>query len=105
MLDNLADIRWTAQIDRMPGAASFRVFGTITVGNTANIPTLVRSEIQDKPCDLRLDLKANPNQIGLTVITQAIVEYKSADIPNVTSVSIYFEGKLMACINEILITD
>lgn len=26
---------WTAQIDRMPGAASFRAFGTVTVAHTA----------------------------------------------------------------------
>ena len=105
MLDDLTYISWTAQIDRMPGAASFRVFGTVTVGNTAHIPMLVRSEIQDNPCDLRLDLQVDPNGIGLTVMTSALVEYKSADIPNVTSVSIFSEGKLVACINEILITD
>ena len=25
---------WTAQIDRMPGAASFRTFGTVTVAHS-----------------------------------------------------------------------
>ena len=105
MRDDPTYIHWTAQIDRMPGAASFRVFGTLTVGNTGDVPTLVRSEIQENPCDLRLDLQVDPNGIGLTVMTNAFVEYKSADIPNVTSVSIFSEGKLVARINEILITD
>ncbi|MCP2024323.1 UNVERIFIED_ORG: hypothetical protein J2Y84_005805 [Pseudomonas reinekei] len=96
---------WTAQIDRMPGAASFRVFGNVTVTNSAHTPRLVRSEIQDKPCDLRLDLQIDTSGIGLTVLTKKHVEYKSTDIPDITSVSIYFEDKLLVCINEILITD
>jgi hypothetical protein len=29
---------WTAQIDRMPGAASFRAFGTVTVAHTGITP-------------------------------------------------------------------
>ncbi|MCP1416290.1 hypothetical protein J3D47_000533 [Pseudomonas laurylsulfativorans] len=104
MRDDPTYIHWTAQIDRMPGAASFRVFGTVTVGNTGDVPTLVRSEIQDNPRDLRLDLQVDP-RAGATVMTNVFVEYKSADIPNVTSVSIFSEGKLVARINEILITN
>lgn len=104
MRDDPTYIHWTAQIDRMPGAASFRVFGTVTVGNTGDVPTLVRSETQDNPCEFRLDLQVDP-RAGATVMRNVFVEYKSADIPNVTSVSIFSEGKLVARINEILITN
>ena len=105
MITDMTNIRWTAQIDRMPGAAYFRVFGTVTVTNSAHTPTLVRSEIQHKPGNLRLDLQIDTSGVGLTVLTKKLAEYKSADIPNVTSVSIFSEGKLVARINEILITN
>ncbi|MBV4497654.1 hypothetical protein HU715_020120 [Pseudomonas sp. SWRI12] len=96
---------WTAQIDRMPGAASFRTFGTVTVANSGVIPTLVRSAKQDKSFDLRLELTLqNSAGVSLQVLTDKVVEYKELGESNVTSVSIFFEGKLLHHIDEILIT-
>lgn len=96
---------WTAQIDRMPGAASFRTFGTVTVENSGVIPTLVRSDTQDKSFDLRLELiLQNSDGVSLQVLTDKVVEYKELGESNVTGVSIFFEGKLLHHIDEILIT-
>ncbi|WP_434704360.1 hypothetical protein J3P85_28880 [Pseudomonas sp. Z1-12] len=96
---------WTAQIDRMPGAASFRTFGTVTVAHSGVIPTLVRSDIQDKSFDLRLELiLQNSDGVSLQVLTDKVVEYKELGEPNVTGVSIFFEGKLLHHIDEVLIT-
>ena len=97
---------WTAQIDRMPGAASFRTFGTVTVAHTGITPKLVMSARQDKSFDLRLELQLeNPNDISLQVETDKFVEYKKMGNSNVTCVSIFYEGKLLHHIDKILITD
>lgn len=96
---------WTAQIDRMPGAASFRTFGTVTVANSGVTPTLVRSAKQDKSFDLRLDLKLQGSDgVSLQVLTDKFVEYKELGDSNVTGVSIYFEGQLLHHIDKVLIT-
>ncbi|MBO1538013.1 hypothetical protein [Pseudomonas sp. OA65] len=96
---------WTAQIDRMPGAASFRTFGTVTVANSGVIPTLVRSEKQDKSFDLRLDLVLqNAGGVSLQVLTDKVVEYKELGDSNVTGVSIFFEGQLLHHIDNVIIT-
>lgn len=96
---------WTAQIDRMPGAASFRTFGTVTVANSGVIPTLARSDKQENPCDLRLELiLQNSDGASLQVLTEKLVEYKELGDSNVTSVSIFFEGQLLHYIDEVLIT-
>ncbi|MDR6605976.1 hypothetical protein [Pseudomonas synxantha] len=97
---------WIAQIDRMPGAASFRAFGTVTVANSGITPKLVLSELQDKSFDLRLDLELETtHEIALQVLTDRFVEYKIAGNSNVTGVSIFFEGKLLHHIDKVLITD
>jgi len=97
---------WTAQIDRMPGAVSFRAFGTVTVRNSGITPRLVLSEIQDKSFDLRLDLELETtHEIALQVLTDKFVEYKKMGPSSVTSVSIFFEGKLLHHIDKVLITD
>jgi NADP-dependent 3-hydroxy acid dehydrogenase YdfG len=96
---------WTAQIDRMPGAASFRTLGTVTVANSGVIPTLVRSEKQDKSFDLRLDLVLqNAGGASLQVLTDKVVEYKELGDSNVTGVSIFFEGQLVHHIDNVIIT-
>jgi hypothetical protein len=96
---------WTAQIDRMPGAASFRTFGTVTVAHTGVTPKLVMTAIQDKSFDLRLELKLeNSNEISLQVATDKLVEYKVLGDSNVTGVSIFYEGKLLHHIDKVLIT-
>ncbi|CAH0127941.1 hypothetical protein [Pseudomonas brassicacearum] len=96
---------WTAQIDRMPGAASFRTFGTVTVANSGVTPILVRSDKQDKSFDLRLDLKLQDSDgVSLQVLTDKFVEYKELGDSHVSSVSIYFEDQLLHTINEVKIT-
>jgi hypothetical protein len=96
---------WTAQIDRMPGNASFRTFGTVTVANSGVIPTLVRSDIQDKSFDLRLELKLeHSGDAAASVLTDKFVEYKELGDSNVTGVSIFFEGELLHHIDEVLVT-
>ncbi|KJH88428.1 hypothetical protein UG46_00040 [Pseudomonas fluorescens] len=96
---------WTAQIDRMPGAASFRTLGTVTVANSGVIPTLVRSEKQDNSFDLRLDLVLqNAGGASLQVLTDKVVEYKELGDSNVTGVSIFFEGQLLHHIDNVIIT-
>ncbi|VVQ10184.1 hypothetical protein PS918_05183 [Pseudomonas fluorescens] len=96
---------WTAQIDRMPGAASFRTFGTVTVAHEGITPTLTLSAIQDKSFNLRLELKLETSdKVALQVVTDKFVEYKTLGDSNVTSVSIFFEGKLLHHIDDVLIT-
>lgn len=97
---------WTAHIDRMPGAASFRTFGTVTVAHTGVLPTLVRSPMQDKSFDLRLELKLEySNDISLPVVTDKVVEYKVLGESHITGVSIFFEGRLLHHIDEVLVTN
>ncbi|MGN8344056.1 hypothetical protein ACLEJQ_10665 [Pseudomonas sp. SMV71] len=96
---------WTAQIDRMPGAASFRAFGTVEIPNTGVTPTLVRSALQDKSFDLRLELKLeHSSDPSLQVITEKHVEYAVAGQSNVTGVSIFYQGELLHHIDEVIIT-
>ncbi|WP_339479913.1 MULTISPECIES: hypothetical protein [unclassified Pseudomonas] len=97
---------WTAQIDRMPGAVSFRTFGTVTVANSGVTPTLVRSDLQDKSLNLRLELKLEQsNGISLPALTNKLVEYKALGDSSVTGVSIFFEGQLLHHIDEVLVTN
>lgn len=96
---------WTAQIDRMPGAASFRTYGTVEAQNAGFTPKLVLSELQDKSFDLRLDLiLETTSDISAQVLTEKHVEYKVLGNSNVTGVSIFFEGKLLHHIDEVMIT-
>ncbi|WP_288100824.1 MULTISPECIES: hypothetical protein [Pseudomonas] len=96
---------WTAQIDRMPGAKSFRAYGTVTVAHTGITPKLELSKIQDKSYDLSLDLiLETSNQVHLQVETDKYVEYKVMGNSNVNGVSIFHDGKLIHHIDEILIT-
>ncbi|MBC3373066.1 hypothetical protein HU762_03845 [Pseudomonas sp. SWRI92] len=97
---------WTAQIDRMPGAASFRTCGTVTVPHAGVIPTLKRSEQQDKSFNLNLDLSLEGSgETSLQVVTDKHVEYKELGASNVTGVNIYFDNVLVKHIDKILITD
>ncbi|MHC8323176.1 hypothetical protein ACYZT4_21250 [Pseudomonas sp. GB2N2] len=97
---------WTAQIDRMPGAQSFRTFGIVTVANTGITPILVRTALQDKSFDLRLELKLeNSGEVSLQVETDKCVEYKVPGDSNVTGVSIFYKDKLVHHIDDVLITD
>ena len=97
---------WTAQIDRMPGAASFRTFGTVTVAHTAITPKLEMTALQDKSFDLRLELKLETSsEASLQVLTDKVVEYKAPGDSNITGVSIFHEGKLLHHIDKVLITN
>ncbi|WHS60328.1 hypothetical protein [Pseudomonas sp. G2-4] len=96
---------WTAQIDRMPGAASFRVYGTVEVSNSGIIPKLVLSETQDKSFDLRLELQLEQSdEVALQVITHKHVEYKVLGDSSVTGVSIFFNDELVHHIDDVMIT-
>ncbi|WP_095052334.1 hypothetical protein [Pseudomonas sp. Irchel s3b2] len=96
---------WTAQIDRMPGAASFRTFGTVTVAHTGITPKLEMTALQDKSFDLRLELKLETSsEASLQVLTDKVVEYKALGDSNITGVSIFHEGKLLHHIDKVLIT-
>ena len=97
---------WTAQIDRMPGAASFRTFGTVTVAHTGITPKLVMTELQDKSFDLRLELVLeNSNEVSLQVETDKVVEYKVLGDSYVSGVSIFYKGEKIHHIDEVLITN
>ncbi|MDI2592855.1 hypothetical protein NYP20_29170 [Pseudomonas sp. N3-W] len=96
---------WVAQIDRMPGAASFRTYGTVSVAHTGITPKLVLSEMQDKSFDLRLELiLETSSEISLQVITDKQVEYKVLGDSNVSGVSIFYNGELLHHIDDVLIT-
>ncbi|MHC8356665.1 hypothetical protein ACYZTL_15940 [Pseudomonas sp. LB3P81] len=96
---------WTAQIDRMPGAASFRTYGTVTVAHAGITPKLVMTAIQDKSFDLRLELKLETsNEVALQVESDKFVEYKALGDSHVTGVSIFFEGELIHHIKDVMIT-
>ncbi|MEB0206812.1 hypothetical protein [Pseudomonas sp. CCC3.1] len=102
---NIETKNWKAQINRMPHDNFFRVDGVVTVPHSAILLSLEVSQIQDKSFDLRLDLKLTvPQDIGLDVLTDKSVAYKVSGASNVTGVSIFFEGKLLHHIDEILIT-
>ncbi|MGO4309574.1 hypothetical protein AB4Z35_06770 [Pseudomonas sp. KB_15] len=103
---NITTKGWTAQINRMPGAAFFRAYGTVTVVNSGITAKLVLSEVQDKSNHLRLDLKIeDTGGISLPALTERFVEYRVAGKSNVTGVSIFFEEELLHRIDEVLITD
>ena len=96
---------WTAQIDRMPGAPSFRAYGTVTVAHSGITPKLEMTELQDKAFDLRLKLKLeHSDDYILPVVVDKFVEYKAMGNSNVTGVSIFYQGKLLHHIDEVLIT-
>jgi hypothetical protein len=96
---------WVAQIDRMPGAASFRTYGTVSVAHTGITPKLVLSEMQDKSFDLRLELiLETSSEISLQVITDKQVEYKVLGDSNVSGVSIFYNGEPLHHIDDVLIT-
>ncbi|KII30497.1 MULTISPECIES: hypothetical protein [Pseudomonas] len=97
---------WTAQIDRMPGAPSFRTYGTVTVAHTGITPKLEMTALQDKSFDLRLELKLEiSNEVSLQVENDKFVEYKVPGNSNVTGVSIFYEDKLLHHIDKVLITN
>jgi hypothetical protein len=97
---------WTAQIDRMPGAPSFRTYGTVTVAHTGITPKLEMTALQDKSFDLRLELKLEiSNEVSLQVENDKFVEYKVLGNSNVTGVSIFYEDKLLHHIDKVLITN
>ncbi|MOA61782.1 hypothetical protein D3C78_1870060 [compost metagenome] len=61
--------------------------------------------LQDKSFDLRLELKLEESDgVFLQVETDKVVEYKVTGNSNVTGVSIFYEGKLLHHIDEVLIT-
>lgn len=96
---------WTAQIDRMPGAASFRTFGYVTVANSGITPTLAMTALQDKSTNLRLELKLEQSsEVSLQVETNKFVEYKALGNSHVTGVNILFEGEQIHHISDIVIT-
>ncbi|WP_085723601.1 hypothetical protein [Pseudomonas sp. R37(2017)] len=96
---------WTVQIDRMPGATSFRVSGTITVANSGITPRLVPSQVQDTPfLPLELVLEA-ADGVSLPALKDKVVEYKIPGNHDITSVGIFYNGGLLHYIDEILITD
>ncbi|WP_415772351.1 hypothetical protein [Pseudomonas sp. LB3P38] len=96
---------WTAQINRMPGAAFFRTFGYVTVAHTGITPKLVMAEVQDKSSNLRLELQLETsNQAALQVVTDKFVEYKVKGDSHVTDVSIFYKGEQIHHINKVLIT-
>ncbi|WP_346266450.1 hypothetical protein [Pseudomonas sp. WS 5071] len=97
---------WKARINRMPGDNFFRVEGVVTVPHSAVIPKLVIAPVQDKSFDLRMELTLDvPLDIALNVLTDKKVTYKVSGNPNVTGVSIFFEGDRVHHIDEIYITD
>lgn len=96
---------WTAQIDRMPGAASFRTYGTVTVAHSGITPKLVACTVQDLSFGLRLELQLEKsNDISLQVETDKFVEFKEMGDSNVNHVSIFYKGELLHRIDEVLIT-
>lgn len=97
---------WTAQIDRMPGAASFRTVGTVTVAHTGITPKLVMTALQDKSFDLRLELVLEKsNETSLQVETDKVVEYKVPGNSSVSGVSIFYKGEMIHHIDNVLITN
>jgi len=103
---------WTAQIDLMPGAPSFRVIGTVAVANPGVTPKLILSGIHHsegadgaKVCDLTLDLTLESAEGNfLQVVTDKPVKFEDAKHLDVTSVSIVYQGKLLQKIDDILTT-
>ncbi len=102
---NIETKNWKAQINRMPHNYFFQVEGVVTVPHSAILLSLEVSPIQDKSYNLRLDLKLTiPQDIGMDVLTDKSVTYKVAGESNVTGVSIFYEGKRLHHIDEIVIT-
>jgi hypothetical protein len=96
---------WNAQIDRMPGAASFRVFGTVTVANSGITPKLVPSKVQDTPfLPLELVLERADGS-SLAVLTDKLVEYKVTGNYDATGVGIFYDGALLHLIDNIMIAN
>ncbi|WP_433737895.1 hypothetical protein [Pseudomonas putida] len=102
---NIKTKDWTAQIDRMPGNQSFRVYGIVTVAHSGVIPKLEYMKLQDKSFNIRLELKLETSkEISLPVATEKAVEYIVMGDSNVTGVSIFYKGELLHRIGDIMIT-
>ena len=92
---------WTAQIDRMPGAASFRTYGTVIVAIRALHQRLERRRTNPMIC--AWIATETSNQSSLQVQTDKFVEYKAMG-NQCHGVSIFHDGKLIHHIDEVLIT-
>jgi len=96
---------WNAQIAAAAANNYLRVNGTVTVSNHGITARLVRSPIQVKPYELRLDLELKPdNRTTLQIENDKPVEYKAMGNHSITGVNIHFEGELIHHIDKILIT-
>ena len=94
---------WVASIDSMPVAPStFSVSGVIVFPDSGYIPRLILSVHQDRSPNIRLDLTVELSAGGaLTVVTEKPVQYNAQGI-NASSVDIYYEGKLLHHIENII---
>jgi hypothetical protein len=100
---NIETKDWVALKDHMPGAPSFRTYGTVTVAHPGITAKLEFSPLQDKTTNLRLNLVLERSDgIYPQVETDKFVEYKSLGTSQVTGVSIFYEGQLVHHISQVV---
>ncbi|KRA88714.1 MULTISPECIES: hypothetical protein [Pseudomonas] len=96
---------WSAHIDGMPPGTWINVEGTVTVAHSGITPKLEMANA----CEPRLELKLeSSNETSLQVETDKRVRYFAWGNYNsdfkFTSVSIFYEGKLLHHIDKITFT-
>ncbi|MCE1116666.1 MULTISPECIES: hypothetical protein [Pseudomonas] len=97
---------WTAQNDKMPGNARFRVCGTVTVGHPGFNAELSIRASQDKSFALALDLNVTKAEGFFTqVVTDKAVSFElPGDHGHIPKVDIFHDGKLITSITDIVET-
>lgn len=97
---------WVAQMDKMPGSAGFRVYGSIVVGHPGITPIFTIRDVQDKSHALALEVKfETADGVFPQVVTEKTVQLTlPGDHHQIPKVDIYHDGKLIHSITEIMIT-
>lgn len=92
---------WIARDDRMPGVNTLKVSGTVIVNTSDTVPVLTRSDRPAILSHLILELTLQQPGIGAQVMTEKPVVYTQLSGASITSASIYYNGELLASIDNV----
>ncbi|AKF48720.1 hypothetical protein ABNM12_13790 [Pseudomonas syringae] len=100
----IANKNWQARDDRMPGVKTLKVCGIVTAPQANSVPVLVKSARPAAFSHLGLDLTFEAQDIGAQVLTDKEVVYTQPSGADITTVSVYYNGELLASINAVEVT-
>ncbi|MDD0975957.1 hypothetical protein [Pseudomonas fontis] len=99
---------WIAQNDRMPGpdGGKFRVYGTLTVGHSGFVPSLVKCDKHSTASTLALDITVEKLEgVFLQAVVDKAVSFSVSEAcDSIESVEIYYQDQLLSTIDNILVT-